>query len=179
MSGTPALRAPPGPVRASSFNAMRRCTLVQHLRHPCSGLHRTAFLLVLALASQSLPGRAAEVAVSALPPPAARQVDFIQDVQPLLAERCYSCHGPDKQKGQLRWDSKVSAFQSGDHGPRIVPGDSARSRVIQLVAGLEPDTVMPPKGERLTEAQIGLLRAWIDQGANWPESATVKAEDKR
>src|SRR5215469_671095 len=100
-----------------------------------------------------------------LPPPAQRPVDFVKDIQPLLVERCYSCHGPDKQKGELRWDSKASAFASGEHGPRIVPSDSAKSRVIQLVAGLEPDTLMPPKGEPLTPAQIGLLRAWIDQGA--------------
>jgi len=79
----------------------------------------------------------------------------------------------------LRWDSKASAFQNGDHGPRIVPGNSAASRMIQLVAGLEPDTVMPPKGERLTTAQISLLRAWIDQGATWPETASVKADEKR
>ncbi len=116
---------------------------------------------------------------ASLPPPAQRSVDFAKDIQPLLADRCYSCHGPDKQKGDLRWDSKTSAFQSGDHGPRIVPGNSAGSRVIQLVAGLDPDSVMPPKGEPLTGAQIGLLRAWIDQGANWPDTATASTADKR
>lgn len=113
-----------------------------------------------------------------LPPAAGRKVEFAKDIQPLLAERCYSCHGPDKQKGDLRWDLKASAFQSGDHGPRIVPGHSAQSRVIQLVAGLDPDSVMPPKGERLTSAQIGLLRAWIDQGASWPESAVARLDNK-
>src|SRR4029077_6886663 len=64
-------------------------------------------------------------------------------------------------------------------GPAIVPGHSAESRMIHLVAGLEKNLVMPKKGERLTPEQIGLLRAWIDQGARWPEeAATAKPADK-
>jgi hypothetical protein len=51
--------------------------------------------------------------------------------------------------------------------------------LIQAVAGVKPDLVMPKKGERLTTEQVGLLRAWIDQGADWPESASVKLQDKR
>lgn len=122
------------------------------------------------------PSRAAP-----LPPAATRRVDFSRDIQPLLSQHCYGCHGPDKQKGDLRWDVKESAFKTGDHGPIIVPGKSSSSRVIVLVSGLDPDSVMPPRGERLTTEQIGLLRAWIDQGAVWPASATVaaKAADKR
>jgi hypothetical protein len=117
--------------------------------------------------------------IKALPPPAGRAVDFAKDVQPILSDRCYSCHGPEKQKSDLRWDSKASVFKTGEHGPILIPGNSAGSRVIHLVGGLEPDTLMPPKGERLSAAQIGLLRAWIDQGANWPESAVAAANDKR
>src|SRR5437762_4920660 len=55
--------------------------------------------------------------VRTLPPPAGRIVDFAKDIQPLLAERCYSCHGPEKQKSDLRWDSKASVFKTGEHGP--------------------------------------------------------------
>src|SRR5260370_1263782 len=115
-----------------------------------------------------------------LPPPAGRAVDFVKDIQPMLSANCYPCHGPAKQKGELRWDVKASAFKTGEHGPIIVPGNSASSRVIKLVSGLEPDTVMPPRGERLTAAQIGLLRAWIDQGALWPGMAMAarKTDDK-
>ena len=51
--------------------------------------------------------------------------------------------------------------------------------MIHLVSGLDPDLIMPQKGDRLTAEQIGLLRAWIDQGAAWPESASVKAVDPR
>ena len=117
----------------------------------------------------------------ALPPTATKKVDFPKDIQPLLSERCYSCHGPDKQKAELRWDTKSGAFKTGDHGPIIVPGNSAGSRVIKLVSGLEPDAMMPPRGAPLTLEQIGLLRAWIDQGAVWPETAAVaqKASGKQ
>src|SRR5258708_5043668 len=113
---------------------------------------------------------AADSASATLPPPAGRAVDFVKDIQPILSEHCYACHGPEKQKAELRWDNKATAFKTGEHGPVIVPGNSAASRVIKLVGGLEPDAVMPPRGERLTPAQIGLLRAWIDQGAIWVET---------
>jgi hypothetical protein len=113
--------------------------------------------------------------------PSSRQIDFVREIQPILSDRCYACHGPDKQKADLRWDVKESAFKTGEHGPIIVPGKSAASRVIKLVSGQEPDSIMPPRGERLTTDQIQLLRTWIDQGAIWPDTATVarKPSDKR
>ena len=115
-----------------------------------------------------------------LPPPASKQIDFVRDIQPILARNCYECHGEKKQKGELRWDAKEIALKGGKTGPAIVPGQSAESLMIQLVSGLKgDDKVMPKKGERLTADQIGLLRAWIDRGAAWPESASAKAPDKR
>jgi mono/diheme cytochrome c family protein len=133
---------------------------------------------LLPLAATQL-ARPAEVDLSKLPPPEKREVDFAKDIQPILAAHCYSCHGSEKQKADLRWDVKDSAFKSGDNGPVIVPGNSAQSRVVHLVAGLVPDTVMPPKGEPLTPAQIGLLRAWIDQGAKWPESRDAQNDSRK
>ena len=113
---------------------------------------------------------AANVASAAeLPAPAKRKVDFVKDIQPILESRCYECHGARKQKAELRWDVKKLALKGGESGPAIVPGKSAESRMIQLVSGINPDLVMPEKGERLTAEQIGLLRAWIDQGAKWPD----------
>src|SRR5438874_6829136 len=79
-----------------------------------------------------------------LPPSASRNIDFARDIQPLLARNCYSCHGPEKQKSDLRWDSKESVFKKGEHGPVLIPRNSAGSRVIRLVAGLDPEIVMPP-----------------------------------
>lgn len=112
-------------------------------------------------------------AAAELPPAATRPVDFTRDVQPLFARHCYSCHGPEKQKGQLRLDRKADALKGGDsHAPDILPGRSAESPLIRFVAGLEKDLLMPPKGERLSTEQISLLRAWIDQGAKWPEDGS-------
>ena len=112
---------------------------------------------------------AVDVDVSKLPPPAARPVDFVKDVQPLFEKYCLKCHGPEKQKNGYRVDVKESALKGGDdHAPNIIPGKGAESPLIHFVAGLDEDMVMPQKGERMTAEQIGVLRAWIDQGANWP-----------
>ncbi len=113
--------------------------------------------------------------VAKLPSAANAPVDFTRDIQPLFAERCVKCHGPEKQKSDLRLDVKAHAMRGGDSGKVIEPGKSADSRLIHLVAGIEEDKVMPPKGERLTAAQIGLLRAWIDQGAIWPEAKPARS----
>ena len=110
------------------------------------------------------------LAADKLPSVAQVTVDFARDIQPLLAKRCYECHGASKQKNGLRLDRKAEAFKGGESGPAFVPGKSRESRLIHNVAGLNPDTVMPQKGERLSAEQIGLLRAWIDQGAVWPDT---------
>ena len=111
-----------------------------------------------------------------LPPAAGRRVDFGRDVRPLLAGACLTCHGPEKQKGGLRLDRKDSALTGEDDAP-IVPGRGADSLVVRLAAGLDPDRIMPPKGVRLTPEQVGILRAWIDQGADWP--APAGGDDRR
>jgi hypothetical protein len=111
-----------------------------------------------------------------LPPAAKTKIDFARDIAPLFAERCFGCHGSQQQMNGLRLDRKAAALKGGDSGPVIVPRDSAGSRLIILVAGAGADKkVMPPAGARLTAAEIGLLRAWIDQGAEWPESVTTAA----
>jgi hypothetical protein len=130
----------------------------------------------LAILSASRLGvRGAEGESGTLPPAATRAVDYTKDIQPLLSERCYGCHGPDRQEKDLRWDVKSSALRGGASGPALIPGKSAESRVIRLVAGLEKGLVMPKKGPRLTPLEIGLLRAWIDQGAAWPDELAKTA----
>ena len=119
----------------------------------------------------------AAVDLSKLPPPANRPVQFAKDIEPLFQSQCVGCHGPDKRKGGLRLDHKESALKGGDnYAPAIRPGKSAESPLIQFVAGLVPDMQMPRKGDPLTADQIGLLRAWIDQGADWPERAQAAVE---
>ena len=140
---------------------------------------RRIVLLAVLLAASPWPVRAATPDLSQLPPPSAAKVEFVKDIQPILAKHCYECHGPQKQKSELRWDVKQTALKGGASGPAIVPGKSAESLMIQLVSGIKSDLVMPQKGDRLTRAQIGLLRAWIDQGANWPDGVDPKYADKR
>jgi len=98
------------------------------------------------------------------------KVDFARDIQPIFIKRCYECHGPDQQKNKLRLDLKADAFRGGKSGqPAIVPGKSSESEILKRVTTDDPDEVMPDKGERLTPEQIAALRAWMDQGAEWPE----------
>jgi hypothetical protein len=102
------------------------------------------------------------------PAPAAGPVDYLRDVKPVLAARCYACHGPDKQRSGLRLDTAAAVLKGGNSGPAVVPGNSDSSRLIQAVTGAPDVQAMPPKGPRLTAAEIDRLRAWIDQGAKAP-----------
>ena len=103
--------------------------------------------------------------------PAPAKVDFARDIQPILANRCYDCHGLEKAKGGLRLTSRGHALKGGESGePVLVAGQSARSPLIQRVTATDEDDVMPQKGDRLTAAQIDLLKRWIDEGAEWPEN---------
>jgi mono/diheme cytochrome c family protein len=105
-----------------------------------------------------------------LPPPTNRKIDFAKEIKPILEASCIKCHGRGRTKGDFSIESRDTLLKGGESGPAIVPGKSDESRVIELVAGLDPDSVMPQKGKRLTPEQIGLLRAWIDQGAPWDAS---------
>src|SRR5437763_13212045 len=101
----------------------------------------------------------------------AAPVDFARDVRPILEARCFSCHGPKKQRGDLRLDRKAAALKGGESGPVLVPGKSADSLLLRRAGSSAPEQRMPPGGERLTAEQLRLLRAWIDQGAPWPSDA--------
>jgi hypothetical protein len=104
----------------------------------------------------------------------AASVDFKRDIQPILEQRCYECHGEKKQKGGFRFDRKSTVFQGGDSGtPLIVAGKATESPLLKRVTTTDQDEVMPPKGERLSDAQVGLLRDWIEQGAVWPDGTKV------
>ena len=122
---------------------------------------------------------AAEQTEVKLPPAADIKVDFRRQIQPLLKARCHSCHGTQQQLGGLRLDSQEVALAGGYTGAVIIPGKSQESRLIHLVAGLKKsaqDPVMPMGGNRLTSQEVGLLRAWIDQGALWDEPEGSLAE---
>ncbi|MBI4658014.1 MAG: PSD1 domain-containing protein [Verrucomicrobia bacterium] len=104
-----------------------------------------------------------------------QKVDFVRDIQPVFVKRCSECHGPDKQKGGLRLDLKAQALRGGESGtPLVVPGKSSESELIRRVTSDDSDDVMPAKGARLDAEQIQRLRAWIDQGALWPDTDAKK-----
>ena len=107
-------------------------------------------------------------------------VDFVREVEPIFEQNCVKCHGPEKQKSGYRLDVRAVALTGGEeHAPNIVPGKSAESPLIRFVAGLDEDVKMPPKGDALTAEQVAVLRAWIDQGAVWPDGAGVKVAGAR
>lgn len=100
--------------------------------------------------------------------------DFVREVRPILEQNCFKCHGPEKQKGGLRFDTKEGTLKTGDSGEKaIVPGHAAQSRLIKLVSSKDEDERMPTKGEPLSAAQIALLTRWIDSGAAWMDTAAL------
>ncbi|HVM48958.1 MAG TPA: c-type cytochrome domain-containing protein [Candidatus Acidoferrum sp.] len=109
---------------------------------------------------------------------------FAEVVQPILQERCVTCHGPEKQKAKLRMDSLEGVLRGGENGPVIVPGSAGRSLMIRrLLLPPEDEDHMPPDGKpQPTPAQIGVLELWINAGAPGgpgptpPASGTAPAE---
>lgn len=109
----------------------------------------------------------------------AAPVDFVRDIQPIFEENCFDCHGSHKQEAAFRLDHKPSAFEGGDFGKAIIPGDAENSRLIHAVEGRNPKMRMPRKRDPLSAAQIALLNSWIDSGADWPDSASVVLHEKK
>ncbi len=107
-----------------------------------------------------------------LPPPATHKVQFRTEIKPILEASCVKCHGRGKSKGGFQLDTRETFLKPADSGPAAVPGKSEESYLIHLVSALNPDEVMPQKGSKLTAVQVGLLRAWIDQGLSWDEGVT-------
>ena len=101
-----------------------------------------------------------------------RPVDFVKDIQPIFQQSCYKCHGAQKHKGELRLDAKPLAMKGGTTGPLLEAGHGDRSLIVQRLLGLGDDDRMPLKADPLPPAQIALVKAWIDQGAKWPDSAS-------
>lgn len=93
---------------------------------------------------------------------------FQEKVRPLLNTKCVSCHGPDKQEGGLRLDSREAALKGGENGPSFVEGKPEESLLIQAVKFDNPDLLMPPK-DRLSDPQVAALVEWVKQGATWPQ----------
>lgn len=117
-------------------------------------------------------GKKTKVDTSKLPPASTKAgVTYASDIKPIFEKSCVKCHGAEKPKAKLRLDSLEGALKGSSEGKVIEPGKSAESGLVHSVARLgEEDYWMPPPDNKakippLTVAEIGLLRAWIDQGA--------------
>jgi YHS domain-containing protein/mono/diheme cytochrome c family protein len=100
------------------------------------------------------------------------RIDFVKEIQPILQNHCVKCHGAKKQEGELRLDLKKHVFHDEKDLWSIVPGDAEFSSVYERITlpADDPD-VMPAEGEPLTKEQVAAIKTWIEQGAEWPESA--------
>ena len=101
---------------------------------------------------------------------AADPVDFGREIQPILARRCYKCHGPDKAEAGLRLNREESAFAELDSGARaVVPGKPGESALLERITETDEFIRMPPEEEPLSAAEIELFRRWIAGGAGWEQ----------
>ncbi len=110
--------------------------------------------------------------------PARAAVDFEKEIQPIFQDACIKCHGPEKQKGNLRLDSSAAALKGGKDGVVLEPGHSDKSDLYRRIILPEgDDDVMPSKGDLLTKKQTDLIKDWINEGAHWPEGLVAKASE--
>ena len=110
-------------------------------------------------------------------------VDFNSQIRPILSDNCFFCHGPDAahREGGLRLDQKEAAFGEGDSGMvAIIPGDPDSSEIMQRITETDPELHMPKieSGKQLEDAEIELLRRWIEQGAEWDDHWAYRTPKK-
>jgi Planctomycete cytochrome C len=147
-------------------------------------------LLTLALATAQMSVLGADPDLSKLPPASKQEgVTYAKDIHPLFEASCLRCHGGQKPRGGLRLDTLEGALKGGKDGKVIEPGNSEKSDLVIAVAQIDPHSAMPPKPRAprppmgdagtnqpprppqgpppkpLTAEEVGLVRAWIDQGA--------------
>lgn len=109
----------------------------------------------------------------------ASQTEFFENkVRPVLVKHCYKCHSAEatKLKGGLYLDSRDGVLNGGESGLAIVPGDPEKSLLVKSIRYTDPDLQMPPKGEKLSDAQIADLVAWVKMGAPDPRTAAATAK---
>jgi mono/diheme cytochrome c family protein len=138
---------------------------------PCSVVPLFGVAIVCVVCNYAMAGLSPEQ-IAQLPLPANHTVDFRREIKPILEKSCIQCHGHGRTKGDFQIDTRDTLLKGGESGAEVIVGRSAESRLIALVMGFDPDDQMPKKGTKLTPEQIGLLRAWIDQGLNWEAGIT-------
>ena len=105
-------------------------------------------------------------------------VDYESDILPLFEDYCYDCHGPDKQKSGFRTDKRAHLLKGGDSGlAALIPGDPKGSYLMEVITSDDPEISMPPKGGKLFEDEIKLVKEWVEKGAVWPGQMDDKIEE--
>jgi len=104
----------------------------------------------------------------------AAPVDFAHEVVPILRKHCSECHTGDKKKGGLSMNTRASLLEGSENGVVVTAGQSQKGKLLEAIVSADPDVRMPPKGERLTLAEVSTLRAWVEQGAVWTEGFAFK-----
>lgn len=105
----------------------------------------------------------------------AQPVDFVKNVEPIFAAKCYACHGPSQQTSGLRLDDRTAAYAGGYGGKVILPGNSAGSLLLKRITGADGLKAMPMGSKGLPSEQVAIIKAWIDQGAVYPDRQAAKA----
>ena len=115
---------------------------------------------------------------AAMAAPSPEQVEFFEkQVRPVLVDQCVKCHGPEKQKAELRLDSLAAVLKGADTGPVAIAGQPEKSSLIKSIRH-EGEMKMPEKAPKLPEPQIAALTEWVKMGMPWPEgdASTAKAD---
>jgi hypothetical protein len=102
---------------------------------------------------------------------------FEREIRPVLVGTCFRCHGGERTSGGLRIDSRESLLRGGESGPALVPADAGSSLLIKAIEHDKDVSAMPP-GSHLKAGQIAAFKAWINAGAEWPESAAAFVSQK-
>ena len=109
-----------------------------------------------------------------IPAAAGHRVDFHKEVLPILQKRCAECHVGPNPKGKFGLATREAILKGGESGPGAVVGKGGESLLVELVAGTDPDRIMPASNRpRLSAEEVGVLRAWIDQGMSWEDGIVV------
>jgi hypothetical protein len=105
-----------------------------------------------------------------------KPVSFHNDIRPIFNSSCNACHKPEKLKGELDMTTFDMLMKGGKHGSTVVPGDTKKSKLVEMISGDEPD--MPPDGDPLKKEQVALIERWIKEGAkdDTPAPGTTKIE---
>lgn len=104
----------------------------------------------------------------------ARAVDFSHEIVPLLKKHCAECHAGDKKKGGFSFNTRADLLEGSENGPVVTKGSVDKSRLIEVILSTDSDDQMPPKGDRLSAAEIALLKGWVAADVPWEEGFAFK-----